>query len=143
MRAAAAAIIQRKWTSSMSASTPIASTSQPQTAMFTKMALIQPYDGVSSPVTPHFRGNLLASAPISNFRHNVLFVFCFMTHFMTESLLSPHANIILPSVVELICLYLVISHNFQSLKTVRMQKKSKEYYLRPSALSVGMTQNHE
>ncbi len=75
-------------------------------SMFTKMALIQPYDGVGSPVTPHFRGNLLTSAPISNFRHNVLFVFCCLTHFMTESLLSPHANIILPSVVELICLTL-------------------------------------
>lgn len=105
-RAAAAAIIQRKCTSSMSATTPIASMSQPQTAMFTKMALIQSYDGVGSPVTPHFRGNLLTSAPISNFRHNVLFVLSRLTHFMTESLLSPHANIILPSAVEFICLTL-------------------------------------
>lgn len=71
-----------------------------------EMALIQPYDGVSLPVTPHFRGNLLASAPISNFRHSVLFVLCCLTHSMTESLLSLHANIILPSALEMICLTL-------------------------------------
>lgn len=107
---------------SMSATTPIASTSQPQTAMFTEMALIQPYDGVSSPVTTHFRGNLLASAPISNLRHNVLFVLCRLTHSMTESLLSLYANIILPSALEKICLTLSFLTIVLSLKTVGMLK---------------------
>ncbi len=127
-RATAAAIIQRKWTSSMSATTPIASTSQPQTAMFTKMALIQPYDGVGSLVTPHFRGNLLASAPISNFRHNVLFVLSSHTfHDRKPFIVTCKHHSALCCGIDLS--YLVISHNFLVTQNCPNAKKSKEYYL--------------